>query len=94
MERSKTPSLKEIAEQMKWECYETLISERTLARGLHLTLTPVGHKWKLIISRENAMPTKKDYKSVCKAFFNKRVKHIRQPSENSVEITTAENWTE
>lgn len=90
----KPQSLKQIADAMRWECYEKLISERTLGRGLKLVLIPSEHKWKLTISRETSTPTKKDYKTVAKAFFDGRVKHIRQPSENSIEITTAEDWTE
>lgn len=88
----KAPTLGEIAKEMKWECYERTVSQRTLSRGLQLELTPEGNGWKLKLSREDAMPSNQEYKVVAKAFFNKKVKHVRQPNENAIEMTTAKNW--
>lgn len=90
MARNKTPTLGEIAEQMKWECYTTNLSQRTLSRGLMLELTPKGHGWKLKMSREDTLPSNWEYKIIARAFFNQRVKHVRQPEANAIELTTVD----
>lgn len=82
--------LTEIAKQMKLECYEAGYSTRTLGRGLQLMLSPAKQGWKLRMFREDTVPSSHEYKVVSRAFFNGRVKHIRQPDENAIELTTVD----
>lgn len=81
-------SIATMARAMKLECYQHGISQRTLARGLMLTLTPYKSGWKLIMERENISPSKQEYKIIARAFFDKRVKNISQPSENAFALST------
>lgn len=80
-------NIETIARAMKLECYQNSISQRTLSRGLMLTLTPYKQGWKLIMERNNTPPSKQEYKIIAKAFFNKRVKNILKVSENAFMLT-------
>lgn len=88
MARKKVPTLREIAAQMKLECYDTGFSKRTLGHGLVLMLAPSKQGWTLTMSREDKMPSSHEYKIIARAFFNQRVKHVSQPDENAIELTT------
>jgi len=83
--------LTEIAKQMKLECYNNGTSQRTLGRGLILTLTPLGESWKLVMERKEAPPSKQEYKIVSRAFFGQRVRSIRKASENAFELTSEDS---
>lgn len=80
-------SMATIAREMKLECYQHGISQRTLSRGLMLTLTPHRNGWKLIMERQNKEPSKQEYKMIAKAFFDKRVKHIAKIERNGFMLT-------
>lgn len=82
--------LTEIATAMKLECYDTGSSKRELGRGLNLALAPSKQGWKLTMFREDTMPSSQEYKIIARAFFNGRVKHIRQPEANAIELTTVD----
>jgi len=80
--------LTEIARIMKLEAYHAGYSTRTLSHGLHIALEPYKQGWRLLMWREDAEPSKQEYKVIAKAFFNQRVKHVSQPDENAIELTT------
>jgi len=80
--------LTEIARIMKLEAYHAGYSTRTLSHGLHIALEPYKQGWRLLMWREDAEPSKKDYKVISKAFFDQRVQHLRQPSKFALELTT------
>lgn len=80
-------SMTTMARAMKLECYQHGISQRTLARGLMLTLTPYKSGWKLIMEREDISPSKQEYKIIARAFFDKRVKNIAKIERNGFMLT-------
>lgn len=83
-------TLSEVAKQMKLECYLTGYSKRTLGRGLQLMLAPNKQGWKLTMFREDTIPSNQEYKIIARAFFDQRVKHVSQPDENAIELTTVD----
>lgn len=88
MARLKRATLRDIARIMKYEAYISGKSERKLAGGLHLALETYEQGWKLKIGRDDTAPSKNDYRVIAKAFFNRRVAKVSQPSKNVLELTT------
>ena len=82
--------LTEIAKRMKLEAHNEGKSTRTLFRGLSLELKPYKQGWSLTMWRENTAPSKTEYKVISKAFFDGRVHHLSQPSENAIELITVD----
>lgn len=80
--------LPEIAKHMKIEAHNTGKSYRRLWGGLELTLEPYKQGWQMTIRRENAEPSKADYKVISKAFFNERVRNLSRPQKNTLSMTT------